>query len=163
MREQGMSTQAIYNQLYADLRLLAHKKVGPAAPGLSATSVVHTLWMRVFDKQPAEWVDGRHFVSYMARSMQNLLIDEARKPHPGPIPPTTEGSGSAWKERLNVSEALQHLEADNERQAEIVRLVLVAGLTQEEAAEVLDCSLSTVKKEFRKAKAWLRDYLDQGA
>jgi RNA polymerase sigma factor (TIGR02999 family) len=66
-----------------------------------------------------------------------------------------------------VKELLDHLENDNveegksqaaRRQAEIVRLRVFLGLTEEEAAEVLGCSSETVTKEFRKAKAKLASY-----
>ena len=92
---------------------------------------------------------------------QNLLIDEFRKPHPGPLP-VDVGSDPGWKTRMAVSEALEHLEVRDRRQAQIVRLVMVGGLTQEQAAVHLKYSLSTVKKEYRKAKAWLTDYLENG-
>jgi RNA polymerase sigma factor (TIGR02999 family) len=66
-----------------------------------------------------------------------------------------------------VKELLDRLENDNveegksqaaRRQAEIVRLRVFLGLTEEEAAEVLGCSSETVTKEFRKAKAKLASY-----
>jgi len=66
-----------------------------------------------------------------------------------------------------VKELLDRLEKDNveegnrqvsRRQAEIVRLRVFLGLTEDEAAEVLGCSSETVTKEFRKAKAKLASY-----
>ncbi|HEX3746767.1 MAG TPA: sigma-70 family RNA polymerase sigma factor [Bryobacteraceae bacterium] len=42
-----------------------------------------------------------------------------------------------------------------ERQAEIVRLRVFLGLSEDEVAEVLGCSSETITKEFRKAKAKL--------
>jgi RNA polymerase sigma factor (TIGR02999 family) len=161
MRARGMSTREIYEQLYADLRLLAHRRVANA-PGLSPTSAVHVLWMRVMEKQPGDWVTGTHFVRYAARAMQNMLIDEVRKRHFETLPSDAAGD-DGWETRLMVSQALEQLEAHDPRQAEIVRLVVIAGLTQEEAAALLDCGVSTVKKEYRKAKAWLKDHLDNRA
>jgi RNA polymerase sigma factor (TIGR02999 family) len=158
MRAQGTSTREIYGQLYADVRLLAHKRVGDA-PVLSPTSAVHVLWIRVMEKPSGDWDSGIHFVRYMARAMQNLLIDAWREPRPDTLPPDLIGD-DGWETRLIVSQALEHLEAHDPRQAEIVRLVVIAGLTQEEAAAMIDCCVSTVKKEYRKAKAWLKDHLE---
>jgi RNA polymerase sigma factor (sigma-70 family) len=72
------------------------------------------------------------------------------------------------EQAVAVKELLDHLEHDGEaggnvqilrRQAEIVRLRVFMGLTEEEAAEVLGCSSETVTKEFRKAKAKMASYV----
>jgi len=73
------------------------------------------------------------------------------------------------EQALMISEALEHLENDHsgsaagarisERQAEIIRLRSFLGFTEDEVAEVLGCSSETVKKEFRKAKAKIFNYL----
>jgi RNA polymerase sigma factor (TIGR02999 family) len=162
LRAEGLSTQEIYERLYADLRVLARKKVGPADRGMSSTSVVHKLWFRVAQREPFTWESGQHFVRSVALAMQNLLIDSARERRGESLPTSLPGTRDDWETRLDVSEALKRLADEDERQAEIVRLVIIAGFTQEEVAEVLDCSLSTVKKEFRKAKAWLKDDIDGG-
>jgi RNA polymerase sigma factor (TIGR02999 family) len=71
------------------------------------------------------------------------------------------------EQAVAVKELLERLEKDSvaegkpeiaRRQAEIVRLRVFVGLTEEEAAEVLGCSSETVTKEFRKAKAKLASY-----
>ncbi|HEY3738768.1 MAG TPA: ECF-type sigma factor [Bryobacteraceae bacterium] len=161
LRAEGMSTAEIYGQLYADLRKLAHKKTGPISPGMSATSVVHKLWLRVLGKRPISWESGQHFVRSMAVAMQNLLIDEGRRSRPGTI--IGDPTGPRPDElivSIHISMALARLANENGRQAEIVRLINVAGLTEQETADSLDCSLSLVKKEYRKAKAWLKDFMD---
>jgi RNA polymerase sigma factor (TIGR02999 family) len=160
LRAEGMSTKEIYGELYNDLRLLARKKVGAARLGMSATSVVHRLWFRILGKEAFKWETGQYFVCSMARAMQNLLVDEARKRRPETLPPGPPGKGDNLDGKIAISQALQRLEEEDPRQAEIVRLIVVAGLTEEETAETLDFSLPTIKKEYRKAKAWLKDFLE---
>lgn len=76
-------------------------------------------------------------------------------------------SRESVEQALFIKELLDRLENDNaerakahlaQRQAEIVRLRVFMGLTEDEAAEVLGCSSETVTKEFRKAKAKLASY-----
>jgi RNA polymerase sigma factor (sigma-70 family) len=63
------------------------------------------------------------------------------------------------RQQVDVSaldQALETLEAQDERQARIVELRFFAGLTLEEIARVLGSSLATVKREWTIAKIWLR-------
>ena len=57
---------------------------------------------------------------------------------------------------IGLDKALEKLAKLNPRQAQVVELHFFAGLTEEEAAEVLDVSLKTVKNDWRFAKAWLK-------
>lgn len=75
------------------------------------------------------------------------------------------------EQAIFIKELLDRLETENvdegkarqaRRQAEIVRLRIFVGLTEDEAAEVLGCSSETVTKEFRKAKARLASYIRRG-
>ena len=56
---------------------------------------------------------------------------------------------------LALDEALQKLERQDKRKAELVRLRFFVGLSEEEAAEVLGVSTRTVSREWRFVKAWL--------
>jgi RNA polymerase sigma-70 factor (ECF subfamily) len=68
-------------------------------------------------------------------------------------------SGVAGKNDLvdgaAVEEALRRLEALSPRQARIVELRCLVGLTVVETAEVLDISERTVQSEWRLARAWM--------
>jgi RNA polymerase sigma factor (sigma-70 family) len=57
---------------------------------------------------------------------------------------------------IRLDEALYELERVNKTQADIVEKHYFGGLTLEEIAEVMNISLSTVKRQWRHAKAWLR-------
>ena len=67
-----------------------------------------------------------------------------------------------WPRRLHAS-ALNRLAEMDPQQARVVELKFFSGFSIEEAAEVLSVSISTVKRDWRSAKAWLRHELDKGA
>lgn len=56
---------------------------------------------------------------------------------------------------LALEDALLSLESVCPRHARIVEMRYFAGLTQEEVALVLGCSVRTVKREWHAARLWL--------
>jgi RNA polymerase sigma factor (TIGR02999 family) len=61
-----------------------------------------------------------------------------------------------------LDEALSRLEALNPRAGRVVELRFFAGLGERESAETLSISLSTLKRDWVFAKAWLFDQLKAG-
>jgi DNA-directed RNA polymerase specialized sigma24 family protein len=148
LRATGMSNEQIWSRFYEDLRILARKKAGPAA-GMSATSIVHELWLRTFGKQDFDWESGKPFMPYIARSMQNLLTDEFRRRGRSTTVKTDHPAtgGRDWNTTIDLAEALEQLEKQDARQADIVRLINWTGCSEAETAGVLGYGLSTVKKD----------------
>jgi RNA polymerase sigma-70 factor (ECF subfamily) len=64
---------------------------------------------------------------------------------------------------IAVDEALERLAALDDHLVRVVELRFFAGLSVEEAAEVLECSARTVKRDWRKARAYLYRELASGA
>lgn len=96
--------------------------------------------------------------------MRRILIDHARarlaEKRGGKQERTTFneeliGSNDNPAELIALDQALSELEKQDPRQAQIVQLQFFGGLTQEEIAQTLDTSLTTVKREWRVARAWL--------
>src|SRR5579862_4336172 len=140
MRKKGMSNEAIWTNLYQDLRRLAGRKAGPAA-GMSPSSVVHEFWLRTFGKQSFNWQADRRFLPYIACSMQNLLIDEfRRRGRSTSIQVDYPDGGRDWATTIDIAGALEELEKRDARQAEIVRLINWAGCSEEETADILGFS-----------------------
>ena len=63
---------------------------------------------------------------------------------------------------LTLDEALTRLAELDPRQARLVEYRFFGGMTIEEIADVLGVSKSTVDKEWRRVRAWLRAELQGG-
>jgi RNA polymerase sigma factor (TIGR02999 family) len=134
---------------------------------LQPTALVHEAWLRLGgDKQP-EWQNRAHFFAAAAESMRRILIESARRRraarHGGglkrvDVDDSALGIASpmaADDELLAVHEALDRLASHDGRKAELVKLRYFAGLTLEQAADVLRVSVPTAKRDWAYARAWL--------
>jgi len=66
------------------------------------------------------------------------------------------------EEVLAIDEALKHLSELDPRKSQIVELRYFGGLGIEEVAQVVSVSTGTVKREWEKARRWLRRELGRG-
>lgn len=133
-------------------------------------ALVHEAYLRLIDAD-VEWQSRAHFIAIAARQMRRVLIDEAKargrdKRGGGAVHvpiddlPITAPAGPLSTDVLALAEALERLAAEDPRKAEFVDLVFFGGLTQWEISEALGVSLSTVERELRHAKDWLRKQLE---
>lgn len=128
---------------------------------LQATALVHEAWMRLGEQR---FANRAHFFSAAAEAMRRILIDSARRRM------AARNGGGAGRvnvddveiaapakdeEMLAIHETLDALAAHDGRKAELVKLRYFAGLTIEEAAEVLGISAPTAKRDWKYARAWL--------
>ncbi len=155
---------ALLEQVYAELRQLARAKMAREQPGhtLQATALVHEAWLRLGD-QPFE--NRAHFFSAAAEAMRRILIERARRKlsvkHGANVEhiDATDIEIAAPIEKndelLAVHEALDALAVHDSRKAELVKLRYFVGLSIEEAAEVLNISAPTAKRDWTYAKVWL--------
>ena len=171
--EPGMQPAAdLLPVVYAELRRLAASLAGRLPPGqtLQPTALVHEAYLRlVGDKDPG-WNGRRHFFGAAARAMRNILVDQARRKgapkHGGGARRVELTEGLAVIEPpaddlLAVDEAIQRLKAERPDLAEIALLRYYSGLSTEETAGVLGVSVSTLKREWRFARAWLERHLGE--
>ncbi len=150
--------------VYADLRQLARAKMAREQPGhtLQPTALVHEAWLRL-GEQPFE--NRAHFFGAAAEAMRRILIERARRKLSA-----KHGAGAERvdadeveiaspaekdEELLAVHDALDALAAHDARKAELVKLRYFAGLTIEEAADVLGIAAPTAKRDWTYARAWL--------
>jgi RNA polymerase sigma factor (TIGR02999 family) len=155
--------------VYEELRRLAARRLGHEAPGqtLQATALVHEAYLRLVDDDGSRqsW-DGRgHFFAAAAEAMRRILVDTARHKQ------SLKGGGGRVRvdlgeielaadapavDVLALDEALEKLGRDHPRKAELVKLRFFAGLTNDEAADALGISPSTVDSDWAYARCWLR-------
>lgn len=159
--------------VYEELRRLAASLMRRehAPQTLEATALVHEVFLKLQGAAPPLVESRGHFFAVAARSMRQLLVDRARRrgadKRGGQLDllPLTDRfdafSGEPrWLDVLAVDQALERLERISARRARVVELRFFAGLEDAEIAEALEVSLSTVEREWRAARAYLRTALD---
>ena len=165
----GAARDALVPLVYRDLEMIAAAYARQRDVTLDSRGLVHELYMRLA-VSPLDARDRKHFFAVAALAMRQILADRARRKR------ATKRGGDAMRVTLSgvaggadpigaaaVDEALRKLEALSPRQARIVELRCLVGLTVVETAEVLDISERTVQSEWRLARAWMTRALAEGS
>jgi len=169
------AAEKVWDLVYAELRHLARRRLSRATPGqtLQPTGLVHEAFLRLAGGKQAKWESRAHFFGAAARAMRNVLVDHARRKdsekHGGDrsrVPLTvaafTPEPDAPALDLLALDEALEKLERDDPRMAQVVMLRYFAGLTIEDTARALEISTSTVEREWSYARAWLYREMSKG-
>jgi RNA polymerase sigma factor (TIGR02999 family) len=165
------SIQALFPRVYRELKLVARSQLRRASGhSLDTTGLVHEAYFKLADLDVAAVADRAHFLAISARAMRQVLVAAARtrnrsKRGSGQRPKTFDdalvGKRVELEDVLAVHDALGRLQSLDPRLVQIVECRFFAGLTEDETAEALGISVSTVQRDWRRAKAWLRRYLDE--
>ena len=157
--------------VFDELRQLArgHFRRESAGHTLQPTALVNEVYMRLVEQRQVQWDNRSQFFAFAAILMRRILVDHAKARR------TAKRGGGVQKLPLNEALAAAELPADvdvlaldealdalgelDARQARVVELRFFAGLTHEEIADVLDVSLSTVKRDWRTARLWLYHFI----
>jgi len=163
---------ALFSLVYAELRLIARRQLaGHRRSTLSTTAVVHEAYLKFLSGQPISVEDRRHFYALAARAMRQILIDHARmhlskKRGGGDVRSLMDGEEVSVEakaaELLDLDTALERLGDIDERMCRIVDLRFFAGLSVDETSELMELSPRTVKREWRKARAFLYQQVSSG-
>ena len=156
--------------VYHELRRIAENQLRNEREDhtLQATALVHEAYLRLIEQRDVNWNNRLHFFSIAAEMMRRILVNyavqrNAQKRGDGATKIALDEAVSFEDKRdfdlVALDEALKNLAEFDEKQARIVELRFFGGLTIEETAEVLEISDSTVKREWRMAKAWLKSQL----
>jgi RNA polymerase sigma factor (TIGR02999 family) len=160
----------IFPIIYRELRQIASRQlVGERADHtLQPTALVHEAYMRLINQHSVDWQNRAHFFSIAAETMRRILVNHAvqrnaQKRGAGATRIELDEAVSYYDQReldlVALDDALKSLAEFDPKQAKIVELRIFGGLTVEETASVLDVSESTVKREWRMAKSWLKTRL----
>jgi RNA polymerase sigma factor (TIGR02999 family) len=131
---------------------------------LQTTALVHEAYLRICRSEPIEWKDRAHFYAVAAQQLRRVLVDHARrrlseKRGGGGVKLSlweSDGAAVGVDERLlAVDEALARLESLDPRAARVVEMRFFGGLSEAEAAETLQISVATLKRDWDFAKTWL--------
>jgi len=156
----------LFAVLYDDLRLVAQRQLaGRGAPQtLTPTVVVHEVYLKLQAADQITLHNRNHFLTLAARAMRQVLVDHARARLAG-----KRGGGARRtlldENQLRVEDdaasileldsALTRLEAQDGRLVQLVSLRFFGGLSAEETAEVMGITTRTLRRDWRKARAYL--------
>ena len=149
--------------VYEELKRLATRYYRRSADAVEPTSLVHEAFLKL-DAHGGGWNDRDHFLAVAATAMRQILVDRARRRRAGKrgggwqritLSKLGAGNGDAVVDLIALDDAMRDLAERSERQARIVELRFFGGLAAPEIARHLGVSLSTVEKEWRRARAWL--------
>ena len=152
--------------VYGELKRIAQKKLSLERPNhtLHATALVNEAYVLLVDQHSVDWQNRLHFFSIASEAMRRILVNYAvakkrQKRGDGVTLLSLDDVVSFPRESaidlVSLDEALNRLAAMDADQAKIVEMKFFGGLTNEEIAEVMEISLSQVKREWRSARAWL--------
>ena len=155
--------------VYEELRKLARNFMRGERDShtLQATAVVHEAFMRLIQAD-VDLRDRAHFYALAARMMRHILLDHAKsrsriKRNAG-IKETLTGDTDPLPDvDLNLvalDDALQSLEKQDPRLAQVIELQYFGGLSTIEIAAAVGMSTATVERDLRMARAWLQGEID---
>jgi RNA polymerase sigma factor (TIGR02999 family) len=156
--------------VYDDLRRLAAACLAAERAGhtLQATALVHEAYLRLVGDQRFDGVG--HFFAAAAVAMRRILVNHARD-----RTRIKRGGGRQRVELLDqpatvaenpdlvlsLDELITQLETEDPTAAQIAQLHLFGGLPVEEAGAALGLTRPTAYRNWKYARAWLRDALEK--
>jgi RNA polymerase sigma-70 factor (ECF subfamily) len=172
----GAGDEAALHQLVplveSELRRLAGAYMARERIGhtLQPTALVNEAFLRLVDAQDIRWQGRAHFFGIAARLMRRVLVDHARArgfqkrgggAHAVPLESAVLVSHAPDIALLDLDQALEGLAEIDDRKARVVEMRFFGGMTVEETADALSVSVDTVKRDWRLAKLWLLDALEE--
>jgi RNA polymerase sigma factor (TIGR02999 family) len=160
----------VFDRVYGELRRIAHHEARRLAPSetMNTTAVVHEAYLKLVQASGIAWEDRAHFFRIAGTAMRQILVDYARRASTGKrgggvraVPLEDSGPGAPvgvdprGDDVLALDAALTRLAGLDERLARIVELRFFAGLSVEETAAAVGVAERTVKRDWRRARAYL--------
>jgi RNA polymerase sigma factor (TIGR02999 family) len=170
----GAQADELFPLLYDDLRKRAHNFLRHERPEhtLQTTALINETYLKLRQQRNIEWESRAHFFAICATLMRRILVDYAKTRHRN-----KRGAGAVHIplddvvlaaetfggiDLLALDDALNRLAKMDAQQAQIVELRFFSGFNIDDTADVLGISPSSVKRDWRAAKAWLRQELEEG-
>jgi len=151
--------------VYDELKRIAAYKLAAERSNhtLQATALLHEAYLRLIDQHSVNWQNRAHFFAIASEMMRRILVNHAeghnaKKRGDGQTMISLDDVDIAADNEVDLiflDNALKELAEFDPVQSRIVELKFFGGLTNEEAAEVMGVSDSTIKREWRMARAWL--------
>jgi len=159
-------SDALVPRVYAALQQRASQLLRSGGGSLSPQSLVHDVLLKLYRSESQTWRDEQHFRTVAAIAMRQLLIDRARRKAAAKhganaehVSLTGVAGAPGFADLVDLADALEQLEAARPRAAQVVVYRLLGGLSHDEIADELGCSVTTVKREWRLGQAWMQQRL----
>ena len=162
----------LFAAAYPELRRMAHARLRGGARGvavLDTGSLVHESFLRFAASGQLRVEDRVHFLHWAGRVMRSVIVDLVRShqaerrggdsPHVALTTRLGLSGHDEGEEILYVHEALDMLGAADPRLAQVVEMRYFGGLSESEIAEALDVTERTVRRDWSKARLFLREAL----
>jgi len=170
-RGDAKATDELLPLVYDELRLLAAQKLAHESPGqtLQATALVHEAYLRLVGNEVQSWDSKGHFFAAAAEAMRRILVDNARykqalksggRHERIPLDDADVADRAAPEEVVALDDALARLAGEDPQAAQIVKLRVFAGLSVDQAAQVVGVSRATAYRQWTYARAWLRSDIE---
>lgn len=167
------AADALFAALYGELRNLARRQLaGARSLTLGPTTLLHEAYLNIARREGASFPDHARFMGYAAKVMRRLVIDhvrsrDAQKRGGGFELVTLDEDGATRpagdREILEVGEALEELSTLEPPLADVVDLKFFCGFSFEEIAEMRGLSERTVRRQWEKARMFLRRRIQEAA
>ena len=171
--EKRESLDAFLPLVYGELKKIASRRLSAERPDhtLQPTALVHEAYMRLAEQHSVKWNNRSQFLALASEMMRRILVNyalshKAKKRNEGKTyialdeaEFSVSGGGIGEIDLIFLDDALKELAAFDAQAARVVELKFFGGLTNDEAADILGVSDSTIKRDWRMARAWLLDKL----
>ena len=156
----------VYDNLHRYAAALMRQEAGPRT--LQPTALVHEAYIRMVDQSRVNWQGRTHFFAVGAEMIRRVLVDDARRRgaqkrggdrHRISLEGAEPEASAGEVDLLTLDEALTKLASLDPRAARVVELRYFGGLREADVAAMLEVSASTVRDDWRMARAWLREAL----
>jgi len=161
------SEERLFELILPDLRRMARFYMSRERRDhtLEPTELVDQIYSQLVAAKDRDWENRSHFFSIAARAMRHCLIDYARR-RPDAVfiglDELAEGvrcHSSRTELALSVDALLNELSKTHPQWCSVIELKFFLGLTNDEAAEVLNLPERTMSRYWHDARRWLFERL----
>ena len=158
------SGDRLFSTLYQELRRMARRQLRQRGVTLDTTSLIHETYLKLVDGSRTKVRDRGHFLALSARVMRQVVVDHVRRKTAtkrdgrnqstdleGVAIPLSMGA----EDLLALDQVLGKLKTLDPRAAQLVDLRFFGGVSIEEAAEILEVSITTAKRDWERTRAYL--------
>lgn len=160
------SEERLFSLVYPELKRLARRQLRhPGRIPLDTTSLVHETFLKLIDSSRVSVRDRSHFLALSARIMRQILIDHVRRRGAlkrgggeRDLPLLTFAAAPARisaEDVLAMDGALRKLKVIDPRAAQLIELRFFGGLSMQDAADALGVSMTTLKRDWERTRAFL--------